>query len=247
MAFDFIITSQSGFKAVGHTQNATAGGYTSNLTYPQDIPSGPTNYAYTLYGHGEKVTKILSRIIPAGKDSIGRPGNFLAHHLVLENDNETKRAKCGPAFLLKRRSWLAKWEHDDFQKYLPSQIVENDYLPIKTLPIWMTKHSDWDWETDLLKKLEDSINNEKKYVIFYDGKKYSGEDILDIFYVAMSRIESERRWKIPFATSAASIHERLGWKWMGVDLNDEKSKPKLYPADWRGNPKPSAPEKIELP
>lgn len=220
MAYEFVVTSQNGQKYVGHTNQIDGRKYVpADLIYPQRRSSGPTNYAYTKSRVMDKV--VLSRIVPFGTDSAGRPGNFLAHHLVLDR-LELSLCKAGPAFVLKRRSFVDDWTYGERQ-FPQSEIPAIDYLPIRPeetsslIPV----------EYDVERHIEEMINNvsksEKKCILFYDGQKWSGEQILNIFYVAISRIDPSQRWELPFAVSASSDHRSIAWRWIGVDRNDREA------------------------
>ncbi|MDO5577208.1 MAG: hypothetical protein Q4F84_09020 [Fibrobacter sp.] len=224
MAFDFVITSMSGQTAVGATADQSSGKYIpADLIYPQRLKTGPANYCYTRNGLARQI-KILSKIISAGNDSIGRPGNFFAHHLVLE-ENELEKCKAGPAFLLKRRSFLDNWNEKKTLKYDKSFIEVNNYLKMREPPTWKLYFQN-QWENELMKLLDniaDPSQNDQKCVLLYNGSKVSGETVLDLFYEVFSWIDVSKRWDITFATSAADIHRNIEWRWMGIDSRDQKT------------------------
>lgn len=221
MALNFIYTSLGGFKWVGFTEKEPHL-IPKDLIYPPSYTSKTEKrlriYAYT---RREKTT-ILSSIMPTGKDSVGRPGNYLAHHLVMESE-DFERCKAGPAWLLKRRSFLENWEQKETQRYEKRPIPINDYLKIKSPPTWK-RYFPENWMEKLNTLLGSVGNINQRCVVVFDGKKHPEETVLDLFYEALSWLEPEQRWEVTFGTNASSkVHKSLGWKWLGVDCSDSDS------------------------
>jgi hypothetical protein len=194
-----------------------------SLCYPKknelaNIKGSRTIFSYTV----KDDTKIISHIVPWGNDTSGRPDNFLAHHLVLENKEE--QIPAGPAWLLKRRSWI-----EEYQKWEPFKLTtmdnDNDYY-CEDRKTWQEIfNNNGEKESE---KIIHSATTQERGIILFDSKleKHSSETLLDLFYEAFSWIEKkEDRWKITFSTFATETsHRNLNWQWVCVDYNDQKSR-----------------------
>lgn len=218
MALDFVVTSQGEQKAVGYTIKEGYRTYINkDLIYPQTRPSGPTNYAFT-----ESIAKdwiVLSRIAPRRKDAPPRSANFIAHHLVL-NKQEVERCKAGPAFLLKRRSFVEEWDKGE-KEYPPTEILATDYLSIGPEEYRSLLPADFEWEYCLDEMTRVADDERRRFILIYDWPKRCEETILNLFYVGISRLKPAQRWAIPFAVYASDKQKAIPWRWLGVDKNDK--------------------------
>jgi hypothetical protein len=167
--------------------------------------------------------KIISHIIPAGNDNANRPGNFLAHHLVVEKE-DIKCCRGGPAWLLKKRSFCQQWQNEKTKKQYKRSIIQpNDYLKIDPPQTWLKFFQD-EWKSNLQKIINTVGDPKKKCIILFDREKHKSEIILDLFYEALSWIQADERWQVTFSTFATEPLKNLGWQWIGVEKSDEAAK-----------------------
>ena len=229
MPLDFIFTSQGQYDYFGYTENYTVG----RNYIPADLNKYSTSMKGKNYGLypktiastdkmvGENKHKILTRLSPIGIDNAGRPGNVLGHHLLIESDL-FKICKAGPAWLLRRLAYFESWEYQG-RKAFPETIIEEcDYLKIDSPPTWIRYFPD-NWK-GLLQQLLATVGKPREYCLIpFDPEKHSTEDILNLFYEALSWIGPEQRWNTTFSTYATEAHRNLGWQWMGIDRYDTRS------------------------
>ncbi|MDR2763055.1 MAG: hypothetical protein LBB88_10660 [Planctomycetaceae bacterium] len=227
MALDFICTSNRGYDYFGCTEKLDGRNYIpSDFGKYQIILTKNFNFIPKIFACTDsqrRGEKILSHIIPVGKDNANRPGNFLAHHLVIEKD-ELLSSCGGPAWLLKKRAFCQQWETGKSkEQYKKTVIQPNDYLKIDPAHTWRDLLYD-NWQSQLQSVIETIGDPKKKCIILFDKEKHSSELILDLFYEALSWVEPEKRWNVTFSSYAIEPLKSLGWQWIGVDRTDEISK-----------------------
>lgn len=227
MALDFIYTSQGGFQVIGSPEKIHGQNYVSKaLGYPRDIErkygeSSPIMFVHTTWN---RKMSIISQIVPRGNDNAGRPGNFLAHHLVLDNE-EIAISRAGPAWLLENRPFVDRWETSKAQVYQKSFVEENDYGKRIDPPTWKKFFGDA-WREKLGYWIEALLEEDMKRrcVFYFKPERHPSETILALYSEALSWLDEPLRWKVPFSTFATDTHKELNLLWMGIIVDDERTK-----------------------
>ncbi|KAA3655062.1 MAG: hypothetical protein DWQ10_17415, partial [Calditrichaeota bacterium] len=180
---------------------------------------------YTLYALNKiNDVPILIRIVDAGKSSDGRPGNFFAHALIVDQDFVDAFYKCDVFSLFKRDIWLDKWEGE------PNDHMETIEIDVDVIPEADTFYqaTNFTGGEENLKTIVDAANaalnpRRPQYLVVqpaeHDASQMHTADSIALVQTAWSWIPPSRR-KFVTLWSGRSQPRMPGINWLILSKTD---------------------------
>jgi len=171
----------------------------------------PVNFAHTRVRIGSETRSVLSRIAFAGADYSGRT-NKIAHHLLLERDEQMVNGPAWMMMAMARGVFVAGWQREpgNLPKRSMTAALSSEPRGSEPATTWQAVTGDAGWAGALVQAYR---TNPKvpAYVIFEPG-----QELLPLFEESLAVLPPEDRWQVGFATYYTTLPAGCHYPWRGV-------------------------------
>lgn len=193
-----------------------------NFTHYRHIRPGmtvsdvnPDNYFHIVFNATNGVKHLISRTADAGCDYTNRPGNFIAHHVILDPND---LVSCGPAALCSsphffRSSWPDNRDPEEWKPRVLRSVEEK--------PKMCRKWKDLFGDAGFAGVLAGAVSARRTVFLVYDSEK-NGADILPLFREAAALLPEKLRWQATFTTNDDGSLNAFNLCWRAVPSADAR-------------------------